>query len=155
MKQLFFIFIASLAITACNSTTGEEGNLEALRKDSSKFTTIQWLDTAINFGPRKMGDVVDITFRCKNTGDKPLYLIYVRPSCGCTVADYTKEPILPGKEGEVNAQFDTKKSHPGDVHKVIFVTANNSNKTPEALSFSGTITEDTLSINKTDLTIPQ
>ncbi len=53
-----------------------------------------------------MGDIVDINFTCKNTGDKPLYLVYVRPSCGCTVADYTKEPIPPGKEGKIDAQFD-------------------------------------------------
>ncbi len=149
MKQLFFFIAAGFIITSCNSSAEKTPkDLDAIRKDSSKFTTIQWLDTAVNFGPRKMGEVVNINFRCKNTGDKPLYLIYVRPSCGCTVADYTKEPIAPGQEGKVDAQFDTKKSHPGDVHKLIFVTANNSNHAPGTLAFSGEIISDPASAEK-------
>ena len=149
MKQLFFFIIAGFIMASCNSSANKTSDdLEALRKDSSKFTTIQWLDTAVDFGTKKMGEVVNITYRCKNTGDKPLYLIYVRPSCGCTVADYTKEPIAPGKEGKVDAQFDTKKSHPGDVHKVIFITANNSNRAPETLAFSGEVLADSASAEK-------
>lgn len=149
MKQLFFFVAAGFILASCNSSTGKTpDDLEALRKDSSKFTTIQWLDTAVDFGTKKMGEMVNITYRCKNTGDKPLYLIYVRPSCGCTVADYTKEPIAPGQEGKVDAQFDTKKSHPGDVHKVIFVTANNSNRAPATLAFSGEILADSVATEK-------
>ena len=149
MKHLFFFIIVGFIISSCNSSADKTPNdLEALRKDSSKFTTIQWLDTAVDFGSRKMGEVVNLTFRFKNTGDKPLYLIYVRPSCGCTVADYTKTPIAPGQEGKVDAQFDTKKSHQGDVHKVIFITANNSNRAPGTLAFSGEILADSASAEK-------
>jgi len=139
MKQLVFFIAALFIIASCNNQETKEVNLEAIRTDSSKFTTVAWSDTAIDFGTRKMGDLVDITFTCKNTGDKPLYLVYVRPSCGCTVADYTKEPIAPGKEGKIAAQFDTKKAHPGSVHKSIFVTTNTSNHTPPVLKFSGQI----------------
>lgn len=148
MKYLFFLIITGVAIASCNSAAESSSkNLEALLKDSSKFTSIQWQDTAIDFGAKKMGEVVNITFTCKNIGDKPLYLITVRPSCGCTVADYTKEPIAPGKEGKIDAQFDTKKSHPGDVRKTIFITANNSNRAPQFLAFTGTILADS-SANK-------
>src|SRR6478736_6269150 len=140
MKQLFFFIIAGFILASCNSSANKTSDdLEALRKDSSKFTTIQWLDTAIDFGSKKMGEVVNITFRCKNTGDKPLYLYDVHPSCGCTLADYTKEPIAPGKEGKIEAQFDTKKSHPGEVHKSVSVSSNNSNYAPSSLKFSGII----------------
>ncbi|MFT4154420.1 DUF1573 domain-containing protein [Parafilimonas sp.] len=146
MKYLFFLIIAVFAIASCNNAGDDSEsprNLEALRKDSAKFTTVQWLDTAYNFGAKKMGDVVNITFRCKNTGDKPLYLIDVRPSCGCTVADYTKEPVAPGREGRVDAQFDTKKSHAGDVHKSIFVTTNTAaGEGHRSLLFSGTVLAD-------------
>lgn len=143
MKQFLFFIVTVFVIASCNSAASDAPNdLEALRKDSSKFTTIQWVDSAVNFGEKKMGETVNIIFRCKNTGDKPLYLIYVRPSCGCTVANYTKEPIAPGKEGKIEAQFDTKKSHPGDVHKSIFVTANNINPAPQALTFTGRVLDD-------------
>lgn len=140
MKHLLvFIFAGSLIAASCNSSDKAPENVETVMKDSSKYTTIQWLDTAIDFGSRKMGDMVAITFRCKNTGDKPLYLYNVHPSCGCTLADYTKEPIAPGKEGKIDAQFDTKKSHPGEVHKTVFFSANNSNKVGNYLKFSGIV----------------
>ena len=140
MKQLLFIIlISSFVAISCNNAENTPSDIEAVRKDSSKFTTIQWLDTSVNFGSRKMGEIVTITFRCKNTGDKPLYLFNVHPSCGCTLADYTKEPIAPGKEGKIDAQFDTKKSHPGEVHKSVFVSANNSNPAPNTLKFTGMV----------------
>ena len=142
MKQLlFFVVIAvgGLVATSCNTAAKTPGDAAAVMQDSSRYTTIQWLDTAIDFGTAKMGEVVSITFRCKNTGDKPLYLFNVQPSCGCTLADYTKEPIAPGQEGRIDAQFDTKKSHPGEVHKTVFVSANNSNKVTANLKFSGIV----------------
>ena len=140
MKQLLsFIIIGSIITASCNNSEKSTDNVAAIMEDSSKFTTIEWLDTAIDFGSKRMGEMVNITFKCKNTGDKPLYLFNVRPSCGCTLADYTKEPIAPGKEGKIAAQFDTKKAHPGSVHKSIFVTTNTSNHTPPVLKFSGQI----------------
>jgi hypothetical protein len=140
MKQLLsFIIIGSIIAASCNNSEKNTDDVAAIMDDSSKFTTVQWLDTAIDFGSKRMGEMVNITFRCKNTGDKPLYLFNVRPSCGCTLADYTKEPIAPGKEGKIDAQFDTKKSHPGEVHKSISVTANNSNSAPASLKFSGLV----------------
>ncbi len=138
-KILLLVGICAIAAVACNNADSNPAEVESVMKDSSKYTTIQWLDTSIDFGSRKMGDVVNIVFRCKNTGDKPLYLYQVHPGCGCTVADYTKTPIAPGAMGQVNAQFDTKKSHPGEVHKTIFVSANNSNKVDNYLRFSGTV----------------
>ena len=72
MKYLFFLIITGVAIASCNSAAESSSkNLEALLKDSSKFTSIQWQDTAIDFGAKKMGEVVNITFTCKNIGDKP------------------------------------------------------------------------------------
>ena len=87
MKQLLFFVVAGFTLAACNNSTEKAPeDVAALMKDSTKFTTIQWIDTAIDFGTKTMGELVNITFRCKNTGDKPLYLFDVRPSCGCTVA---------------------------------------------------------------------
>lgn len=143
MKRfLFFIAVSGLIITSCNNAEKTPAEIAAIKKDSSNYTTIQWLDTSIDFGSKKMGEIVNITFRCKNTGNKSLYLYDVHPGCGCTVADYTKEPITPGKEGKITARFDTKKSHPGEVHKTVAVSSNNSNYAPLKLKFSGVIAAD-------------
>jgi hypothetical protein len=76
-----------------------------LIKILQNFTTVKWNDTAINFGTVTRGEKVHIKYICTNTGNKPLFIYYVRPGCGCTVADYTKAAIMPGKTGEVNAEF--------------------------------------------------
>ena len=138
---LALIFFSAFVAISCNSNDSASktpSEVEAILNDSSKYTTAKWSDTAIDFGTRKMGDLVNITFLCTNTGTKPLYLYDVHPSCGCTLVDYSKAAIEPGKQGRIEAQFDTKKSHPGVVHKTVFVRYNVDN-TSTYLKFSGTV----------------
>jgi hypothetical protein len=52
----------------------------------------------------------------------PLIINSVRPSCGCTVADYPKEPIAPGKSGKINVTYNAASS--GSFTKSITVTTN-------------------------------
>lgn len=146
MKQILaFIFLSGFIAVSCNNDTDKVNNaekspseVEAIMNDSSKYTTISWTDTAIDFGTKKMGDIVNLSFVCTNTGSKPLYLYEVHPGCGCTLVDYSKAAIPPGKQGKIDAQFDTKKSHPGEVHKTVFVRTNTTNPS-RYLTFSGTI----------------
>lgn len=141
MRSILFLLIISfsLLVASCEQPVKSDSDAASVMKDSAKFTTIQWQDSAIDFGTKKMGDIVNITFHCTNTGNKPLYLFDVRPGCGCTLVDYTKQPIEPGEQGKIEARFDTNKSHPGTVHKNVFVHSNTSNRAPSYLSFSGVI----------------
>jgi len=108
--------------------------------DSSNYTTVKWIDSIVKFGTINKGDTISIKFRCLNTGNKPLVLVNVRPGCGCTVADYSKEPIAPGAEGLVTAFFDSKKvGTSGDVRKTIIVNTNTKNGTEHYLYFEGSI----------------
>ena len=63
------------------------------------------------------------TFTIKNDGNKPLVISNVTTSCGCTVADWTKEPIPAGKTGEVKVTFDPK-NRPGNFMKTIRLYGN-------------------------------
>ncbi len=151
MIKVPFLTILSFGffIIACTQSSNKSDDVASVMKDSTKFTTIQWQDTIINFGAKKMGDIVNITFRCTNTGNKLLYLSEVRPGCGCTLADYTKQPIKPGEQGQIEAKFDTNKSHPGTVHKNIYVHSNTLNNTATNLSFTGAILiSDSSSVKK-------
>lgn len=112
---LSFTFIASCFVLAsCLNTTDKEkigmeahGSLEN-KPDSTKLTTIQWLDSAQSLGSIAEGQVVKIKYRFKNSGNKPLVIERVQPGCGCTVADYPKQPIAPGSESEILAEFNSK-----------------------------------------------
>lgn len=143
MKKQLFIALAfvSVGFMACKDELKADKDAEQkILKDSTNYTTVKWLDTAVNFGTIKMGEKIQIKFRCQNTGNKPLIIINARPGCGCTVADYTKTPIAPGGEGLVTAEFDSKKTHGGTVTKYIITTTNTKNGTDNNLMFNGEIT---------------
>lgn len=144
MKKSIPFLLFSMLIAACGSNDKKaDAKHDSLVKkaieDTSNFTTVKWLDTAFNFGSIKQGEKINLKFRCLNTGNKPLVLTNVRPGCGCTVADYSKEAILPNKEGWVTASFDSKRFC-GEVHKSILAASNTSNDRERTLQFTGTIT---------------
>jgi hypothetical protein len=76
-----------------------------------------------DFGTVKEGQKVSYTYKLKNTGEAPLVIQNAQPSCGCTVPDWSKEPIPAGGSGFVKAEFDTN-GKSGIQNKTITVTAN-------------------------------
>jgi len=57
-------------------------------------------------GEVSRGERVTHDFIISNEGDAPLEITEVRPSCGCTVAEYD-EVIPPGETGKIHAELDT------------------------------------------------
>lgn len=137
MKIVKITFFASVILAMASCT----GNTSKNAADTSAYTKIQWLDSIVNFGTADMGQVVQVVFHFRNTGDKPLFLTNVKAGCGCTVPDYTKGAIAPGQEGVVTGAFDTGKSQHGKVSKNIFVTTNTQSRTEHTLTFTGIIAE--------------
>jgi hypothetical protein len=139
MKLLLFSGFLIIAFNSCKNSNTE--NVEAAKHimDTAKYTTIGFNDTIIDFGTINMGEKTNILFEFTNTGKNPLYLTEVKPGCGCTVANYTKEAIPAGGKGNITALFDSNKSHPGTVAKNIFVTSNTSNGITHTLTFNGEI----------------
>ena len=70
-----------------------------------------------------MGEKAEIKFHFKNDGDKPLFIISAQPGCGCTVADFPKEPIAPGAIANIKVVFSSA-GKVGLQDKVVTVTAN-------------------------------
>lgn len=69
--------------------------------------SISFDQTVLDYGKVKPGSDGNRKFIVKNTGDKPLIISNVRPSCGCTTPDWTKDPIMPGKTGEIKVHYNT------------------------------------------------
>ena len=141
MKYFFISVLVAVSLFSCkNKSERQLEDAQKIAADSSNYTSVKWIDSIVKFGTINKGDKIDIKFRCRNSGDKPLVLVNVRPGCGCTVADYTKEPIAPGAEGLVTASFDSKKvGTSGDVRKTIIVNTNTKNGTEHYLYFEGSI----------------
>ena len=68
-------------------------------------------------------------FKFTNTGDQPLVISQVVTSCGCTVADYTKTKIEPGKGGQIKVTYIGKGKPKGQFRMNIIVRSNASNAT--------------------------
>lgn len=58
----------------------------------------------------------------KNTGNEPLIITNAKGSCGCTVPDWPKEPIMPGQTGVIKIKYDTSRS--GSINKSVTITTN-------------------------------
>lgn len=62
---------------------------------------------AWDFGTiRETDGRVSHTFRGVNRGTAPVVLLDVVASCGCTVPEFSKRPLLPGEETAVKVTFD-------------------------------------------------
>jgi len=94
-----------------------------------------------DFGTINEGQKVLHIYKVKNTGQAPLIIQSAQPSCGCTVPDWTKEPIPVGGSGFVKAEFDSS-GKPGINNKTITVTANTWPKTT-TLRFKAMVTPKT------------
>jgi hypothetical protein len=91
-----------------------------------------------DFGTINEGQKVTHTYSFKNTGEAPLIIQSAAPSCGCTVPEWSKDPIPPGGTGFVKAEFDSN-GKPNIQNKTITVTANTWPKTTK-LSFKAMVT---------------
>ena len=91
-----------------------------------------------DFGTVKEGQKVSYTYKFKNSGQAPLIIQSAQPSCGCTVPEWSKEPIPVGGSGFVKAEFDTN-GKSNIQNKTITVTANTWPKTT-TLRFKAMVT---------------
>ncbi len=71
-----------------------------------KIKTYAWNETTHDFGKLVQNNPASVTFTVKNDGKAPLIITAARSSCGCTIAEYTKEPIKPGESGIVKATYN-------------------------------------------------
>jgi len=82
--------------------------------DVAKFAS-----ETINLGNIKQGVPTKGIFTLTNISNLPLIIEQANPTCGCTISDYTKEPIAAGKNGIINATYNA--ASPGHFDKHLTV----------------------------------
>jgi hypothetical protein len=98
--------------------------------------TYAWNETTHDFGKIKQNDPAAVTFTVKNNGEAPLIMTAARSSCGCTVAEFTKEPIKPNESGIVKATYNSARA--GAFTKTVTVTFDGI-AAPEVLTIKGEV----------------
>ncbi len=90
---------------------------------SINCTVIEFENMTYNFGKADEGEKIFYTFKFINSGRTPLIISSAKASCGCTVADFTHEPVKPGDKGMIHVEFDSR-GLVGVQNKIITVIAN-------------------------------
>lgn len=105
MKKLLFL------VLALSSTS-----LFAQKKaDDIAKLNVQTYD----LGKVKQGVPATATFVVTNIGTEPLLIEQASPTCGCTISDYTKSEIAPGKTGYIKATYNA--ANLGHIDKTLTV----------------------------------
>lgn len=106
---------------------------QAVSKSEFKFE-----NESHDFGKIKQGNPVTHEFTFTNVGTEPIIITEVRPSCGCSVAEFTKTPVKPGETGTVSVKFDAAAMGPFTKH----LTVRSNTKTPiKTLVIKGEVTQ--------------
>ena len=100
-----------------------QGEKVAQEKETEVINTKVAIDkTSISLGRFNWQKEQKVTFTLKNTGNKPLVVQDINTSCGCTSVSYSKEPVQPGRE--LNLEVTYKAEHPEHFNKTLTVYCN-------------------------------
>lgn len=117
-----------LVFTSCshnsnNPTNQEPSSNEVNIGNKDKLPIIDFEEEEHDFGKIVQGEKVTYDFKFTNVGKSNLVISNAAASCGCTVADFPKEPIPPGKSGKITVEFNSE-GKSGYTEKTITVVTN-------------------------------
>lgn len=112
---------------------------------STAQARIEWVETTHDFGVfREEAGNVTCQMKGVNTGNEPLTILNVRANCGCTVARYSRDAVMPGDTAVVNVVYNAD-GRPGRFSKKVYIDTNTDPKR-STLTIKGVVigTEATL-----------
>ncbi len=111
-----FIFLVTISGISCSSGSGRSKGGDAV----IAFDTL-----GHDFGEVHFGADAEFEFVFTNSGTAPLILTHVKSTCGCTVPEWSAEPVKARKQGSIRVVYDTHRM--GTFTKSIFVYSNAAN----------------------------
>ncbi|MFA9290536.1 MAG: DUF1573 domain-containing protein [Solirubrobacteraceae bacterium] len=150
-KPLFFLLLLALACNKKTPQTAKEISIEkvptaisqnsnaVIKADSisTNLPVMKFDDVNFSFGEIKQGEIVTHDFSFINNGKIPLIISNATASCGCTVPEYPKKPILPGEIGMIKVKFNSA-GFEGEKNKQITLDTNTANK-QEVINFKAIV----------------
>ena len=131
----YLAYILLFLVFSCNEKVGKSTTSVSL--ETASYPVFDIKNDTFDFGKVQQNDIVNHDFTFTNTGSSPLIITSAKGSCGCTVADYPKNPILSGETATVTVIFDTA-NKAGYQTKTITLSLNTIEKT-KTLKLVGTI----------------
>jgi hypothetical protein len=128
MKNLILTF--TLLFVAAIATNSASAQID-------KGAKIEFSKETHDYGTIKYDADPYCTFEFKNTGNEPLIISNAKGSCGCTVPEWSKEPIAPGATGSIRVKYDTKR--PGPINKSVTIDSNAINEPSKIIKIKGEV----------------
>jgi hypothetical protein len=136
MKKV--VILTAACFVALAAVAHEWTSLTAALPFTKANAVFAWMETEHDFGKIPIHKPVAHEFLFTNTGDAPLLISSVTTSCGCTVSEYSKDPIPPGARGYVKATYNAAKA--GAFNKTVTINANVEGEAVK-LTVKGVVTE--------------
>ena len=132
MKKLFVLFSALFMMCTLAFAQTEE---TAEKQNGPEIT---FKETNHDFGniPYKGNGSYEFVFI--NTGNEPLILTQPKSSCGCTVPEWPKQPILPGESNVIRVTYKNT-DRAGNFSKYVTVFSNAMVNKEVKLHIKGTV----------------
>ena len=128
IRKFIFLFLIAF-VSSCQNDKKINSNLidnpltiDGLSK-KIKVPQISINSPVFDFGEVNEGEKLEHVFLIKNTGKANLVISSAKTTCGCTVAKFPKEPILPDQQSEIIVVFNTKGKF-GEQNKTITLLTN-------------------------------
>ncbi|MCX7729330.1 MAG: DUF1573 domain-containing protein [Bacteroidia bacterium] len=113
MKKIIYVVTISTALLMGNVLLAQDAKTSnSTTEQPASLADIKFDKTTHDFGTIPQGGNGECEFTFTNTGKEPLVITNCMGSCGCTVPQCPKEPVLPGKKGVIKVKYDTNRVGP-------------------------------------------
>jgi len=121
-KKILFAFFTTLIMMGLG--------ISMHAQDAAKPASgISWKSTTIDLGKIEKGKPVTVDFELTNPSMVPLIINDVRPSCGCTAANFPKEPVAPGKTAKISITYNAASTGAFTKSTAVYTNAAEGNST--------------------------
>lgn len=113
MKRAVVALALALALASCGGGEHSDVDVSIIQNPNTatgvdekvKMPVIKFEKQLHDFGTLTMGENISYSFKFTNEGNAPLVISGCDATCGCTVPDWPRDPIAPGKSGYVTVAF--------------------------------------------------
>lgn len=127
-KILLSLALALVAVASHNNASAQ-----LVQGPNIRFET----DTH-DYGDIKKGSDGIYYFEFTNTGNQPLVISDAKGSCGCTVPQFSKEPVAPGSKGKIMVDYDSE-NRVGPISRSVTITSNSVEEPVKVLYIKGNV----------------
>lgn len=125
MKHIALTFIFAIGFVSWGIAQSPASN-ETDDNQPKQTTSLVFEQLTVDYGEIEKGSDPYRKFIFENVSKEPVAIKSAKGSCGCTVPEYPKEPIMPGEKSEVKVRYDTQRI--GSFGKTVTLTTTNDEK---------------------------